>query len=123
MRALILAGSVLVSVPAFACINGMNEEEQRPSMDLVARAAGKKLQQKDYQGAAKDAQRVLSSSEAGAGAKKQARRTLGVAKLRLGDLSGAVAALQQALLDSPDEPALLARLGEAEAGLGRNADA
>lgn len=122
MRALALAGCVLLSAPALACINGMNEERQAPTMDLVARSAARKLLDKDYAGAQADAERVLAS-DAQSGLKRQARRTLGTAKLRSGDLEGARTVFTRALEETPDEPALLARLGEAEAGLGKNADA
>lgn len=124
MRALALAGSVLLSLPAFACINGMREKEREaPEMDLVARAAAKKLYERDYQGAAADATRVLSHKSSTTLAKRQARRTLGTARLRLGDLEGARTTLLEALKEQADEPVLLSRLGEAEVGLGKNQEA
>ncbi|MBL8956240.1 MAG: hypothetical protein JNK82_36040 [Myxococcaceae bacterium] len=120
MRALplALAGSVLLSLPAFACLNGM-KENAAPEMELMARSAARKLLSSDFSGAAADASTVLQNEGSEPGARRQARRTLGIAKLRLGEFLVARDTLQQSLKDSKDEPTLLARLGEAEVGLGQ----
>jgi len=124
MRALVFlfAGSVLLSLPAFACINGMREESSQEA-ELVARQAARKLQKGDFTGAAADAAKVLGNREADPGSKRQARRTLGIAQLRMGEFLAAHGTLQQALKESEGEPVLLARLGEAEVGLARFGEA
>src|SRR5258706_16371836 len=83
MRALILAGSVLLSFPAFACMNGMRDADHTPSVDLVARRAVMKLQRGDYLAAVKDANTVLNDKDASGPLKHQARRTLGFAQIKL----------------------------------------
>ncbi len=122
MRALALLCCVLLSLPAFACLNGM-KETVGPAMELVARSAARKLQSGDWSGAAAEASKVLANKDSQAGAKRQARRTLGIAKLRLGEFLVARETLQQSLKDSEGEPVLLARLGEAEVGLARFVEA
>jgi tetratricopeptide (TPR) repeat protein len=123
MRALVLAGCVLMSYPAFACMNGMHEEDTSPTPDLMARRANLKLQQRDYPGAVKAANTVLKDNNASAAIKRQARRTLGVAQLRMALYKEAHENLMAALLESPDEPSIIARLGEAEEALGQHAEA
>jgi uncharacterized protein HemY len=54
---------------------------------------------------------------------RQARRTLGVAQLRMALFTEARQTLTAALADDPDEPVLTARLAEAEEGLGLHNDA
>jgi tetratricopeptide (TPR) repeat protein len=123
MRALILASCVLMSYPAFACMNGMHDEDMSPSADLMARRANQKLQQRDYPGAVKAANTVLKDNNASAAIKRQARRTLGVAQLRMALYKEAHENLMAALLESPDDPQIIARLGETEEALGQHAEA
>jgi tetratricopeptide (TPR) repeat protein len=123
MRALVLAGCVLMSYPAFACSNGMREEDTSPTPDLMARRANLKLQQRDYPAAMKAANTVLKDNDASAAIKRQARRTLGIAQLRMALYKEAHENLTAALLESPDEPSVIARLGETEEALGQHAEA
>jgi Tfp pilus assembly protein PilF len=120
MRALALAGCVLLAAPAFACINGMNaEDKKRSDSELLVSKAAQKLDDRDYAGALKDAKKVLENDRSTPLAKKTARRVMGLSELRLGQLKEAKAHLLDALKESANEPLLVARLGEAEAGLGQ----
>lgn len=123
MRALLLAGSVLLSLPAFACANGMQLEDRRPSPELFARKAVIKLRDGDYLGAVKDAQAVLADKDASAPIKHQAKRTLGFAQVKLALYQDAVGTLKGARQEDLEDPAVAARLAEAQDALGQHAEA
>lgn len=125
MRALLFAGSVLMSLPAFACVNGMNEEDTRKSeADKLLAQAATKLDDRDYTAGLKSATAALEHRQASPATKRLARRLVGKARLKLGHFSEAAAAFRTCLEEapSPNDPLLTARLAEAEVGMGKNAE-
>jgi tetratricopeptide (TPR) repeat protein len=123
MRAVALVASVLVSLKALACENAMDTEDmQQFKSHAWVMSAQKMLDEHHFAGAEKAARNALFFRVATPVTVRQARRVLAIA-LRLGEYKEARAGLLLALKDSPDEPLLIARLAEAELGLGRIAEA
>jgi tetratricopeptide (TPR) repeat protein len=111
VHALLLAGWLLA---------GIDDEEIE---DPGARAAVIKLEQKDWKGAQAAAAAVLKNKGASKDAKHIARRSLGMALLRMSHLKEAKQTLLAALLESPDDPYTIARLGECEEAMGLHREA
>jgi tetratricopeptide (TPR) repeat protein len=104
-------------------MNGMREAEETPSPELMARRAVIKLRQGDYLAAVKNATGVLNDKDASSPIKHQARRTLGFAQVRLALYREAIETLKAAQVEDREDPAIIARLAEAQDALGQHAEA
>ena len=126
MRALLLTGSVLCSLPALACENGMNEADQmKDRADALVARAGQQLDERDYRGAADSATQAINRSATRPASRRLARQLLAKARLKLGEFAEARSQFLKCLDEAaaPDDPVLLARVGEAEVGQGKLAEA
>ena len=125
MRLFALVAVISSSLPAFACINGMREEDtaKAEAEQLLAKAADR-FDHRDFTASLSFARQALESRAAGPPTRRQARRLIGKSQLRLGHFADAKKTLLQCLDESgsPDDPGLLARIGEAEVALGKTAE-
>ncbi len=91
--------------------------------EATAQLALNKIEKGDFRGAMKVAGDLLRDRSATPMARHEAQRALGIAQLRLAMIKEAHATLLAALSETPDEPVVIAGLGEAEEELGQHSEA
>jgi tetratricopeptide (TPR) repeat protein len=114
VRAFVLVGCLL------AGSRGLASGE---ATEATAQMALNKIEKRDYRAAMKIAGEVLRDRSASPLARHAAQRALGLAQLRLAMIADAHATLLAALSETPDEPFVIAGLGETEEALGEHTHA